>query len=176
MTLGSSTPPFSQLVGHPCWYHGTSTKFQAWQIPPPRKDPVLVAHSAIFFTTNRDFALGAGPEVSTSSISPSAKILDCTAKSRVLEQLRLKVSQHPTNDLFENFKIDNWYNGWVTGDVLRPMANERGFRYLQSLVPKQAELLGVSQDVAWTVVQKANKRTPTFLLTTFTNSITVFKK
>jgi len=153
MTLDSSNPPFSQLLGHPCWYHGTSTKFQTWQIPPPKKDSVLVAHSAIFFTTNKNFALGAGPVVSKSSISPRANILDCTIKSSALEQLRLKVSQHRTNELFENYKIDNWYKGWVTGDVLRPLANESGVYFLKSLVPEQAKSLGGDMDVAWAVVQ-----------------------
>ncbi len=153
MTQVPHTRPLSQLINHPCWYHGTSSRFQSWQIPPPRKDPFLVPHSAIFLTTEKDFASGAGTEISVSSIVLNANILDCTLKSDDLEKLRLKASQHPTNNLFENFRKEHWYDGWITGDVLRPTANAAGINYLKSLIPQQADRAGVSIEDAWTMIQ-----------------------
>ncbi|AEF22141.1 hypothetical protein [Pseudomonas fulva] len=149
----SSTTPLVHLVDTPCWYHGSASKFQDWQVPPPRKDPLLVAHTAIFFTTERDFASRAGREVSVSSIKPESKILDCTIRSDGLEKLRLKTSQHATGELFENFKEEYWYPGWISGDVLRPIANTSGISYLKSLISKQAHLANLSTEDAWTMIQ-----------------------
>lgn len=105
----------------PCWFHGTEQYFDTWIIPPPPKprEILLVPHTAIFFTSDMNFAKGAGKRIAKVSISSHSKILDTTANYAASENLRLSLRQHQIASRTLNIQHDFWHDGWKTGDVLR---------------------------------------------------------
>lgn len=105
----------------PYWYHGTSQLFDSWQCPPPQKpgDEPLVAHKGLFFTSNIDFATGAGSRLARVSLKSHANILDATANYKAAEQLRVKIKDLELLSQTLNVQHDFWHQHWKTGHVLR---------------------------------------------------------
>lgn len=87
----------SDALDKPCWYHGTDQSFNAWKLPPPKKpgEDLLVQHTAIFFTINRDFAKEAGARLARVSLSSNARLLDTVADYAASENLRREVMRNP---------------------------------------------------------------------------------
>jgi len=127
LNTGSATAPMTiskdlkEKLDSACWFHGTEQDFDTWIIPPPPKpgQNLLVPHTAIFFTSNLDFAKGAGKKIAKVSISSNSRILDTTANYEASEMLRLSLSKHPIASRTVNIQHDFWHGGWKTGDVLR---------------------------------------------------------
>ncbi|WP_019677671.1 hypothetical protein [Arsukibacterium perlucidum] len=105
----------------PYWYHGTSQQFDSWLCPPPQKpgDEPLVAHKCLFFTSNIDFASGAGSWLARVSLASHANILDATANYNAAEQLRRKIKDLDLISQTLNVQHDFWHQHWKTGHVLR---------------------------------------------------------
>lgn len=103
------------------WYHGTTQQYDTWKCPPPKKpgDEPLVAHSGLFFTSNIDFARGAGHSVARTTLSSNAKILDATANYDATEQLRTLIKDLELVSQTVNVQHDYWHQHWKTGKVLR---------------------------------------------------------
>lgn len=104
------------------WFHGTHALFEAWQIPPPPKpgQGMLVAHTALFLTSDEQFAAGAGSGLCAARLVESARVLDATHPSQESESLRKQVLKNPVASLGANI-VDSarWNAGWKTGETLR---------------------------------------------------------
>jgi len=114
-----------QTLGEVSWFHGTEQKFSSWIFPPPKKpdQDLLLQHTAVFFTTNLEFAKGAGQNIASVSLSKSCKILDTRTNYKDSELLRKKVKENAIASLILNTEHDYWHNGWISGDVLRMAFN-----------------------------------------------------
>ena len=113
---------FKAKLDKKCWYHGSSQVFEAWEIPAPQKpnEEFLVPHNcAIFFTSNLDYAKGAGNKTAKVAISKDSNILDMTENYYESEKLRLLLKRHDLVSKTLNIQHDFWHTGWKTGDVLR---------------------------------------------------------
>ncbi|HGP4250345.1 TPA: SEC-C domain-containing protein [Pseudomonas aeruginosa] len=127
LSAGNITAPiiFSETLqaklDTPCWHHGTPHKFNSWSFPPPPKpgESLLVPHTAVFFTSNMEFAKGAGNNIARVSLSSKAKILDTTENHEASEKLRKEVAKHEIASRTLNTEHDYWHEGWRTGDVLK---------------------------------------------------------
>jgi len=135
----------------PCWFHGTEQDFDAWIIPPPPKSgqKFLVPHTAIFFTSDLDFAKGAGKKIAKVSISSSSRILDTTANYEASERLRLSLGKHPIASRTLNVQHDFWHGGWKTGDVLRMTYSDPSLEvHLQQMVLNLSQQTGLPIEAA----------------------------
>lgn len=80
------------------WFHGTSLYFTSWAIPsgPLKHKGDIAAHSAIFLTTDEEFArlsADGGRGLCSAKIRPSSTLLDMTQASEdESESFRLKVA------------------------------------------------------------------------------------
>lgn len=137
------SPKLAELMNRPCWYHGTQEQFPNWVFPPPPKkdEPLLVLHSAIFFTSNMEFAEKAGSELAVVTLSSNAKILDATHNYYASEKLRKAVSKNEMASRTLNVTHDFWHNGWKDGSVLR-------VNYTDPIVEAQLTEMIFSQAVA----------------------------
>lgn len=119
----------SDVLDKPCWYHGTDQSFSAWKLPPPKKpgEDLLVQHTAIFFTINRDFAKEAGTRLARVSLSSNARLLDTIANYAASEHLRREVMRNPMTSRTLNVNHDYWHEGWLTGNVLRVAYNDPAY-------------------------------------------------
>ncbi|MFQ2468542.1 hypothetical protein ACK312_09590 [Aeromonas caviae] len=145
----------------PCWFHGTEQDFDTWIIPPPPKsgEILLIPHTAIFFTSDIDFAKGAGKKIANVSISSHSKILDTTANYEASENLRLSLSQHPIASRTLNIRHNFWHNGWKTGDVLRMTYSDPALEtHLQQMVVNLSRQSGLSKEAASVVIQLNSSR------------------
>ncbi|HHP0346901.1 hypothetical protein [Acinetobacter baumannii] len=109
------------------WLHGTDSKFNNWQLPPPFDTTKLVKHSGIFFTSNIDFAQAAGKNIAEVKIKENSKILNTLEDKYASEELRTKLCKNAFFDALLNSKKDIWHNGWQDGSVLRPIIQENTF-------------------------------------------------
>ncbi|MFQ2108818.1 hypothetical protein [Aeromonas sp. Marseille-Q5825] len=140
----------------PCWFHGTEQYFDTWIIPPPPKprEILLVPHTAIFFTSDMNFAKGAGKRIAKVSISSHSKILDTTANYAASENLRLSLRQHQIASRTLNIQHDFWHDGWKTGDVLRMTYSDPTLEtHLQQMVVNLSRQLDLPIEAANVVVQ-----------------------
>jgi hypothetical protein len=104
------------------WYHGTdASQFKDWMVPPPGTAPFMVAHSAVFFSTERDYATAAGPNVCQVSLLPSAKILTPGRPDWASDQLRKRLAKsHPLAEHCTWVTDEKtWARAWATGEVMR---------------------------------------------------------
>ena len=117
--------PFSsdleELFDRPCWYHGTEQHFISWIFPPPIKpgEDLAVPHTAVFFTSNFDFAKGAGSKVAVVSLKSKSNVLDATSNYSASEKLRTAVAKNQIAARTLNVTHDYWHDGWKSGAVLR---------------------------------------------------------
>ena len=108
------------------WIHGTEVYFEEWllPLPKPKHKGGLEAHSALFFTTNKEFALvcanGTGGLVST-AIKSDAKVLDmgnCTPEES--EAFRLQaLSKQVSSKNRQVASKDYWEEGWKNGSIMK---------------------------------------------------------
>lgn len=135
----------------PCWYHGTEHHFDSWLLPPPSKpgQSHQVPHTALFFTSNIDFAKGAGTNIASVSLSSKFKILDATANYLECEKLRLEVKRNDIAAKTHNIDHDYWHSGWKTGDVLRmAFTDAQLFHHLEELIVQHVQEFGMTPDQA----------------------------
>ena len=150
-----------QKLDLPCWFHGSDQNFDTWLIPPPPKpgEDLLVPHTAIFFTSDLDFAKGAGNKIAKVSVSSSSKILDTTANYEASEKLRLSLSQHPIASRTLNIQHDFWHEWWKTGDVLRMTYSDPTLEaHLQKMVVSLSQQSGLPIEAASAVIQHNSSR------------------
>lgn len=111
------------------WFHGTELpKFENWKIPPPFQAEKLTPHSGIFFTTNLEFANGAGNHIAQVEIDEKANILNTILDFDLSEQLRLNLCKKDAmfNSLLNSYP-KRWHNGWKNGSVLRPIIHQNTY-------------------------------------------------
>ncbi|MBM7345052.1 hypothetical protein [Pantoea coffeiphila] len=103
------------------WYHGSDTRFESWQFPPPVKkgSELLVPHSAVFLTSDQDYAARAGAHLCQSLLNKPENILDTVSDYHNSEMLRLEVMKNSLMARSMNVNQQFWHTGWATGDVLR---------------------------------------------------------
>jgi uncharacterized protein YbjQ (UPF0145 family) len=108
------------------WMHGTQVYFTNWTLPLGRLKHKggLDAHSAIFFTTDKEFALGAAQNyggLCSAQLLPSANVLDmnsCSASES--ENYRVKCSQKKMGRQSPNITYQPyWVSGWKTGRIMK---------------------------------------------------------
>lgn len=116
------------------WFHGTNSRFENWQFPPPQKDKLTARHNALFFTSNIDFARSAGPHVAKIAILSSANILDTKNDTSASERLRVSLSALHFPSLLLNTRKDFWHAGWETGDVLRMAVTDAALAILDKQI------------------------------------------
>lgn len=120
------------------WFHGTDSHFPAWQFPPPPKqgEAWQVAHKAVFFTQDQNFAGAAGKRLAATELLPSANVLDAHTESPALEQLRREVLRNPIAALSVHINdAQRWLQGWRTGEVLRfAFTDPRAEMHLASII------------------------------------------
>lgn len=108
------------------WIHGTEVYFEEWllPLPKPKHKGGLEAHSALFFTTSREYALGAANHTEglvSTSIKPDARVLDmenCTTEES--EAFRLQALKKDTSS--KNCQVGSkeyWLEGWRTGSIMK---------------------------------------------------------
>ncbi|PJX33360.1 hypothetical protein CWM53_04980 [Klebsiella sp. A-Nf5] len=104
------------------WFHGTNEKFEAWSFPPPRKkgnEILQVPHTAVFLTSEKDFAQGAGKHLCSVKFIKPPKIIDTVNNYESSERLRLLVMKNPAIARSLNINKTFWHEGWKTGEVMR---------------------------------------------------------
>lgn len=103
------------------WYHGTDTRFDAWEFPPKAPSPIEIGHTALFFTSSREYAAGAGPHICTVTIDSATKVLQPGQLSAESVELRKRVAaDNELSGHCEWVKNDEaWTRGWITGEVMR---------------------------------------------------------
>ena len=84
---------------------------------------MIAYHTAVFFTSNRCFAEGAGKNIAVVTLLSTAKILDTTGNYADCESLRKAVKANPLASATLNVDHDYWHKGWITGNVLRVAHN-----------------------------------------------------
>ncbi|CAE6821139.1 hypothetical protein R70006_06202 [Paraburkholderia domus] len=138
------------------WYHGTEVKFADFQFPPPPKDKGSVPHTAVFLTSDREFAEGAGPCIGEATLLSSARVLDLTQPSLLSEEIRTDVCRNhlAKHSLFVNHP-ERWTAGWKTGDTLRFAMLEGNGEAEIILQRNVAHLMmkGASKEVATMAIQ-----------------------
>lgn len=147
--------------GSPCWYHGTDQHFQKWTFPPPKKpgENLLVPHTSVFFTTNYEYAKGAGDNVARVSLSPTGRVLDTLENYGASEKLRVAVQQNEIASRTLNVEHDYWHKGWKTGDVLRMAYTDPVLsNHLNKMISDHSHQLGLPLEAASAIVQHNSAR------------------
>jgi hypothetical protein len=104
------------------WFHGTQHHIDiaAWSFPPgAHHKPELVAHSAVFLTTDKNLALGAGGKLYSANINPSAKVLDLRIPSKESEAFRRIVVLGKLGKDHGFAKSEYWSEAWRQGKMMR---------------------------------------------------------
>lgn len=105
------------------WLHGTErgTIIDEWKFPPPpmRHKSELTPHTAIFFTTDKTLALGAGPKLYATKIRPEAKIIDLREPTAESEAFRQMVVQGKYGRDHYFATAEYWTRAWQQGEVMR---------------------------------------------------------
>lgn len=118
MNNSSNTTNPANLV----WYHGTKNEqFREWSVPPPRRNPIEVAHSGLFFTQDLDYAKGTGGNVCKVQIQEATKIIAPAQGGSASVGLRMAIIQRSRHYAHCHWLRDDvtWTNAWKTGDVMR---------------------------------------------------------
>lgn len=112
------------------WLHGTEVYFEEWKLPlgkQPHKGG-MESHTAIFFTTSREYALGAANGsggICSAKLLSSSKILDMNnCSSTESEQYRSQVSKkyigrRNPQVIYPQF----WKEGWRSGRIMKYAAS-----------------------------------------------------
>jgi hypothetical protein len=151
----------TNMLDTPCWFHGTDQKFDLWKFPPPPKpnENLLVAHTAVFLTSNLDYAEAAGENTARSCLSSKAKILDTTANYDASEKLRIEFAKHEIASRTYNVNHDFWHEGWKTGNVLRMTYNDPAMElHLQKMIGDLSEQTGKPHETASHIIQHNSSR------------------
>lgn len=108
------------------WLHGTSVYFEQWALPAAAQphNRGLETHSAIFFTTNREYALRASQGtggICSAHLIESANVLNmnnCTAEAS--EQYRLQVYKKNIGSKNPHvISSNNWQYAWAAGSIMK---------------------------------------------------------
>lgn len=150
-----------EKLDKPCWFHGTNQHFDSWLIPPPPKpgEDLLVPHTAIFFTSDLDFAKGAGNKIAKVTLSSNGRILDAIENYEASERLRLSLRNHQIASRTLNSQHDFWHAGWRTGDVLRmAFADPALVEHLQNVAANLSRQSGLPIEAANVAIQHNTAR------------------
>lgn len=150
-----------EKLGIPCWFHGTDQTFHSWTFPPPKKpgENLLVPHTALFFTTNFEFAKEAGRNVARVALSSDCRVLDATENYSASERLRAEVKKNEIAARTLNVDHDYWHHGWKTGDVLRMAYNDPVLsNHLNKIIADHSTKFGLPIEAASTIVQHNSAR------------------
>lgn len=116
-TYSNTTNPYNAA-----WYHGTKNqKFMEWSVPPPRRNPIEVAHSGLFFTQDLDYAEGTGGNVCKVQIKEATKVIAPAQGGSASEVLRTAIIQRKRHYAHCHWLSDGatWTDAWNTGEVMR---------------------------------------------------------
>lgn len=114
------------------WLHGTAIHFDEWKLPLGKQSHKggINAHSAIFFTSSNEFALGASNGsggLCSSVLDKSAKILDMNKCSdSESEKYRIQCTQKKLNS--RNPQVIHkqyWTQGWKSGSIMKYAASSQ---------------------------------------------------
>lgn len=129
------------------WFHGTDSPFTDWSYPPPVKkgSEQLVAHSAIFLTTDELYARGAGKHVCQARFHRVPSLIDTVNNAHACELLRREVMKNSIMARSVNVDKNFWHAGWITGDVLRFTYSDPALeKHIQNVILTQARALSIS--------------------------------
>ncbi|WP_225913344.1 hypothetical protein [Pseudomonas asgharzadehiana] len=153
--MSAISPELNERLDTPCWYHGTKQNFESWTFPPPMKpgENLLVPHTAVFFTSNIEFARGAGEKIAIVSLNSNSRVLDATENYDDSERLRKAVMRNEIASRTLNVGRDYWHAGWKTGDVLRMAFTDPQLENnLNEMISNHSRRLNVSLKVASAIV------------------------
>lgn len=120
------------------WLHGTAKYFDQWEFSSrtlPHKNGIQ-SHSAIFFTTNKGYALGASDGTNglcSAELLDGANVIDMNNCSTAdSERYRLQVAKKRLGH--KNPQIiyaPNWHRGWKSGSIMKyAVSNEAEARIM----------------------------------------------
>ena len=101
------------------WYHGTNTStFSSWKFPPPKKpdEPILFPLTALYLTSDLDFAKVAGANVAKVQLKNSLKILNLVKDKESAEDVRKLLNEKDLYKFSETTKKGNWQKGCKSGE------------------------------------------------------------
>lgn len=107
------------------WLHGTEVRFSQWCIPGTQLHKNgAPSHSAIFFTTDRNFALAAANGkgfLCQARLDSKAKILDMNQPGALLSEIyRGKVLAKPIGSKhIQVSQAGYWEAGWMSGSIMK---------------------------------------------------------
>lgn len=114
------------MKNQPVWLHGTSTYFEQWALPTCAQpyNRGFESHSAIFFTTDKNYAMKAACNsdgLCTANLIDSARLLnmnDCAPE--LAERYRLRVLQKSIGSKNPNVLTSHqWRQAWVNGSIMK---------------------------------------------------------
>lgn len=117
------------------WFHGTKMRFTNWKCPPPQHSPADVAHSALFFTTNRTFAECAGQHICCVQLAPATKVITPAQGGDQSAMLRRKLRKsNPLASHCAWLEDDSaWTSAWATGEIMRFAYDKRSAQASQAV-------------------------------------------
>lgn len=121
------------------WIHGTEVHFDKWKLPlnkQPHKGN-MKPHTAIFFTTSNEYALGAANGTGglcSACLLENSNVLNMnTCTSSQSEEYRKQCSRQPLGS--KNPQVlysQHWQQGWATGSIMKYAASsEAEFAVMQ---------------------------------------------
>lgn len=152
------------------WLHGTTYTIDEWTLTERnQKKGGSPVHKAIFFTTDRDFAIFSGggvtasPKVYMANLKPGAHVLDLSDPGRTCtteesEELRKRVqSRRPgQGNVFAEYPF-YWENGWRTGGMMK-LGERPGDAYMAAMSRLALTEPKTPQSInAWNVCQQATR-------------------
>lgn len=124
------------------WIHGTEVYFEKWKLPLGKQlhKGGMESHTAIFFTTSREYALGAANgsgALCSASLTEGSNVLDmnnCSISQS--EEYRKQCSKKSICS--KNPQIlypEYWQQGWASGQIMKYAASsEQEFEAMQEKV------------------------------------------
>ncbi|WP_318386836.1 hypothetical protein [Enterobacter sp.] len=101
------------------WYHGTNgQKFPSWLFPTPARpnEPLLFQLTAVYLTTDLNFAKQAGSNIAEANVLNTRGVLDLVNDQQGAEKLRVQLNNRDLYKYSETTKAGNWRKGCKTGD------------------------------------------------------------
>ncbi len=146
------------------WWHGTNAQFTRWQVPPPPKAESTVfdqPHKSLFFSTEKDFAQGAGSRLCRVLVAPHASVLVPGLPSPGSRKLRQALLVHPAAKHCAWLQNEQtWVASWHSGNALRFGADPRVIHALLSPAIERFRALAPqlpAQALQWAAMQNLTR-------------------
>ncbi len=106
------------------WLHGTDTRFEEWQIPPPQSvsKPELHLHTAAFLTKDRELARhsSGGRYLCVADLKPTARLINVLEPGADSEAMRRVVANGALGQYHDYAKLPEWWTeAWQQGEMMR---------------------------------------------------------